>query len=498
MWILPKNLQLSSGAPDTAGFISDLNEQSQICASSLMVRSKPSQPRIWSQKWKRDSWTQHLSGRILKPSHARSFATAWASLSPVIPASHFQQQASVSEPKTIATSGRTSQEQLELFAPDFVSSRMSKDISASDSAKSLESWEQSVTRRRGEYSLRVKSARLTSASGSSSWPSPIASEVRQGFQDRSRGMKGSQESLTTVVVKEAANWLTPATVQIQRTDMQKRIDYRASIGRKYVPGSLEEQMQQHGLPAPENPSTLGSRQGLSEPSQQNWQTFAHGTHNRGETPHRQVVRALVHGEKVQTQMLTVDQVFAEEIKGTNKLWPTITAHTPDMESNGPNGHSGTYLAGAVKAEENWVTPRTSGTSTRPNKTTPRQGLTLIEQARANEWRTPTVAEEKNQNTSKQVYLQNQVGATPKQWATPRNCGGPDYAKTQRPTSMSNSLSLPTQVAGKLNPRWVETLMGLPVGWTMPSCKSPVTIELTNCASSATESCQPQQNELLES
>jgi hypothetical protein len=27
---------------------------------------------------------------------------------------------------------------------------------------------------------------------------------------------------------------------------------------------------------------------------------------------------------------------------------------------------------------------------------------------------------------------------------------------------------------KLNPRWVETLMGLPVGWVMPSCQSPIT------------------------
>jgi hypothetical protein len=27
--------------------------------------------------------------------------------------------------------------------------------------------------------------------------------------------------------------------------------------------------------------------------------------------------------------------------------------------------------------------------------------------------------------------------------------------------------------GKLNPRWVETLMGLPVGWTMPSCSQPI-------------------------
>lgn len=35
------------------------------------------------------------------------------------------------------------------------------------------------------------------------WPTCIASEARQGFQDRSRGMKGSQESLTTVVLKLA-------------------------------------------------------------------------------------------------------------------------------------------------------------------------------------------------------------------------------------------------------------------------------------------------------
>ena len=47
--------------------------------------------------------------------------------------------------------------------------------------------------------------------------------------------------------------------------------------------------------------------------------------------------------------------------------------------------------------------------------------------------------------------------------------------------------------GKLNPRWVETLMGLPVGWTMPSCASPVTIALMNFGSLETESCQPPQS-----
>ena len=47
---------------------------------------------------------------------------------------------------------------------------------------------------------------------------------------------------------------------------------------------------------------------------------------------------------------------------------------------------------------------------------------------------------------------------------------------------------------KLNPRWVETLMGLPVGWTMPSCASPVTIERMNSDYSVTVLSQQQQNE----
>ena len=44
---------------------------------------------------------------------------------------------------------------------------------------------------------------------------------------------------------------------------------------------------------------------------------------------------------------------------------------------------------------------------------------------------------------------------------------------------------PVSSTYRLNPRWVETLMGVPVGWTMPSCASPVTIERMNSDSSET-------------
>ena len=52
-------------------------------------------------------------------------------------------------------------------------------------------------------------------------------------------------------------------------------------------------------------------------------------------------------------------------------------------------------------------------------------------------------------------------------------------------------------SGKLNPRWVETLMGLPVGWVMPSCSSPLTIEPTNSGRSETELSRPPQSERSE-
>ena len=48
--------------------------------------------------------------------------------------------------------------------------------------------------------------------------------------------------------------------------------------------------------------------------------------------------------------------------------------------------------------------------------------------------------------------------------------------------------------GKLNPRWVEMLMGLPIGWTMPSCTNPVTIEQMSLECLGMELCQIQPQE----
>jgi hypothetical protein len=103
----------------------------------------------------------------------------------------------------------------------------------------------------------------------------------------------------------------------------------------------------------------------------------------------------------------------------------------------------------------------------------------------------------NGKTSVPLYLEEKVNLVEKKsWATPIQ-GDSHLASTPEVAQKrieEGKVTLSRQNPGKLNPRWVETLMGLPVGWTMPSCASPVTIELTSCASSAMELCQQQQSE----
>ncbi len=81
--------------------------------------------------------------------------------------------------------------------------------------ESTESMEAILLRKQKHGSAQVN---LTAAvKWRESWPTPQASEARQGYQDRSRGKKGSQESLTTIVqggkAKEVGGALNPTWVE---------------------------------------------------------------------------------------------------------------------------------------------------------------------------------------------------------------------------------------------------------------------------------------------
>jgi hypothetical protein len=419
---------------------------------------------------------------------------------------------------------------------------MSKVISASDSEKSLENWNQLVTKRRGEYSARLKSAHRTSGNACLSWPT-IECKNHIGYQVDSQGIKWPR--LGSAVKREESNWPTPDASNHRDGEVLRKDNNLEQGGFHGV--SLHHAMTKYGQAAPANPSTHGSRQELSWPTPQTMDTlpvrpveeFAETNKTRGGRKNRKALsnlREAVHSPVYQASWRTPQaneagaRVETLYTKDGQPARPGERAYrkTPDgrmvLQSQTINQQ--------VEMVQNWATPRTGATeSSRPNN---KGGIPLADQAKREHekmWRTPSVAEEKNQNTSTQIYLQNQVGATPKAWATPimgdsHLASTPEVAQKRieegkvtlsRQTAAwatpqlqdghninqdsTTHKTIPAQLtkmnmAGKLNPRWVETLMGLPVGWVMPSCKSPVTIEPTNCDSSATESCLPQPSELF--
>ena len=106
----------------------------------------------------------------------------------------------------------------------------------------------------------------------------------------------------------------------------------------------------------------------------------------------------------------------------------------------------------------------------------------------------TITPESANDPKRFPNLETQVGKS--QWATPRVKG---EEKGETRLARGKDLGLHGQTGAmvngaKLNPRWVETLMGLPVGWTMPSCACPATIAPTNSDCSAMELFPPQPSE----
>ena len=331
MWILPKQLRTLACALDTEALISDSEEQSLICAQSLLLRSKLSPARTWSLKWKRDSWTAHLSGRILKPSLGKAFEIAWTYLLEVIPASHSAQPESEQEKTTQGICGLGSQMEFALCDREPVFSRTSKDTSRLDSPQSSAIWKSLVTESRGEYSQRLNAVRRINEKECLSWPTAATRDYK------GKSGSGRQE-------------------------------------RKGNPSdTLPNSMEIYGQAAPANPSTDGSRP---------------------------------------------------------ELWLTPRANEPT-------------------ADNNFVT----------------------------------------RNSDRGEHCHSSLATQVKTWATPQSRDAKGAEGRMIREGQSTDLPSQTEVAptgkwnrahGKLNPRWVETLMGLPVGWTMPSCASPVTIAPMNC------------------
>ena len=163
------------------------------------------------------------------------------------------------------------------------------------------------------------------------------------------------------------------------------------------------------------------------------------------------------------------------------LWQTATVSTGAHRQK--DGSMTDKLDQQVKS---WATPR-AGKTTDENPET-----WALRQAKGDVATMPLTAQVKQSWPTPSADGDSRPGANadPVKWQ--------QIADAKKAQGINKQLFLTTKVAmqqsGKLNPRWVETLMGLPVGWTMPSCASPVTIERMSSDSSETVLSQQQQNE----
>lgn len=210
MLIIPKSLA-SRYAPDMKGLVWDSKELSLICESSFTRRSKFMHAKYWSNLWKREKSMLPQSGLILKPCEERICMERWMSSLLVSPVSRFQMQVKSKERATNGISGRISKNlseksnQRASFLKTCRASYRRKQsyivrsslnivsdlhsawehtgglLSMPDSAGMLEyrfsnmyfgDWKSWVINARQDYSARLRSALLTSASGFSFWGTP--------------------------------------------------------------------------------------------------------------------------------------------------------------------------------------------------------------------------------------------------------------------------------------------------------------------------------------
>lgn len=176
----PRNRVISEGflsVPAMPASISASTSPSQdiglwVSSSGTATR----RPLSW-RGWRTRPWLRRLSGTISDPSMASRGAGAFISSLPVIPASPSAMRESEEATPTLVTCGQTSPASSEKSSPNGSSARMSKGTCLWDLPTSPATFDAWATRQRQACSRREKRALATAGAGSSSWPTPTASDA---------------------------------------------------------------------------------------------------------------------------------------------------------------------------------------------------------------------------------------------------------------------------------------------------------------------------------
>lgn len=161
-----------------------------------------------------------------------------------------------------------------------------------------------------------------------------------------------------------------------------------------------------------------------------------------------------------------------ERQSEGEMWATMRVGASKAPSGGgdPSKEDHKYRI-ENQVQKNWLTPATCGLQQEAQSST-------LGSPQESPWATPYTGTKDHEGKLKHYQRRLKIG---------------------RQLSLHGQITIQAnEYKGRLNPRWVETLMGLPVGWVMPSCVNPWTVAQTSCECSEMELSQQQQSEPLES
>lgn len=223
-WLFVPSIS-SNCAPASAGSASASGSPCPERVASLTWRGKRMPPRHWLRAWQKLPWLRRLSGLTLPASTLDASAASWIASLAVIRASRTATPApcgtSTAERTTSASSSGTcsaSSTSAGLLVSSAKTCRGTPPASLKLSSRHWNGWATALQR---EFSARPKSALRTSASGSSSWPTPAASDhkgapslktINRRAAQSSRGVR-LPEHLAKVTQTEVLGNLNPEWVE---------------------------------------------------------------------------------------------------------------------------------------------------------------------------------------------------------------------------------------------------------------------------------------------
>jgi len=453
MWIIPKNLHTLASVADTGALISDLNELSALSEQSLIARSNLLSAPTWLRKWKQGSSMSHLYGRILKPSRGDIFEVEWTSFQEASLVSHLARQGEEQEMKTPDICGPISLEESEnLDDLPLFSSKMWKESSPQNSqapsgqtpqghlfcSMSLGSWNEWVTGQRQDYSQRQKSVPHTNGS-------VYLYLAYNPVLIQKPSMLSSEEPQTLPTGKM---WKTPTTTDVGREAnlVTKEGQPWKGEGRAYrLDGSVKQMTLQYQVEQTEEP---------------NYKPWA--TPNTMDTLPPRSPEAL---KRHLTNGARTGRTSSGNLREQVCVYPWETHGPQDEELHNTHGNP------QESQSQEITTP--SITETTPLMTDPVK------------WATPTQRDGLR------------IGETTEGWKARAERKKAEGVNLHRPLNIEALLNAESQLPplmGQLNPRWVETLMGLPMGWVMPSSRLVVVVVQNNESTPQNNESTPQNNE----